>query len=199
MKLVTLLKPLVALSAAAAASGGLAADPRVDIQTNVGTIRIELYPAKAPQTVDNFLRYVKDGHFDGTVFHRIIAGFMIQGGGFDRNLRQKATRDPIRNEAEIGVKAGLKNDLGTLAMARTRDPHSATAQFFINVADNAFLNWGDARGDGNGYAAFAKVISGLDVVMQISKVETGPSGIFPRDVPRDAVVIEKMTLVADKK
>jgi peptidyl-prolyl cis-trans isomerase A (cyclophilin A)/peptidyl-prolyl cis-trans isomerase B (cyclophilin B) len=199
MKLVTLLKPLVALSAAAAASGGLAADPRVDIQTNVGTIRVELYPAKAPQTVDNFLRYVKDGHFDGTVFHRVIAGFMIQGGGFDRNLRQKATRDPIRNEAEIGVKAGLKNDLGTLAMARTRDPHSATAQFFINVADNAFLNWGDARGDGNGYAAFAKVISGLDVVMQISKVETGPSGIFPRDVPRDAVVIEKMTLVADKK
>ena len=199
MNLVTLLKPLVALSAAAAASGGLAADPRVDIQTNVGTIRVELYPAKAPQTVDNFLRYVKDGHFDGTVFHRVIAGFMIQGGGFDRNLRQKATRDPIRNEAEIGVKAGLKNDLGTLAMARTRDPHSATAQFFINVADNAFLNWGDARGDGNGYAAFAKVISGLDVVMQISKVETGPSGSFPRDVPRDAVVIEKMTLVADKK
>ncbi|TAK51751.1 MAG: peptidyl-prolyl cis-trans isomerase [Betaproteobacteria bacterium] len=199
MKLVTLLKPLVALSAAAAASGGLAADPRVDIKTNVGTIRIELYPAKAPQTVENFLRYVKDGHFDGTVFHRVIAGFMIQGGGFDRSLRQKATRDPIRNEAEIGVKAGLKNDLGTLAMARTRDPHSATAQFFINVADNAFLNWGDARGDGNGYAAFAKVISGLDVVMQISKVETGPSGIFPRDVPRDAVVIEKMTLVADKK
>ncbi|TAN51596.1 MAG: peptidyl-prolyl cis-trans isomerase [Betaproteobacteria bacterium] len=199
MKLVTLLKPLVALSAAAAASGGLAADPRVDIQTNVGTIRIELYPAKAPLTVENFLRYVKDGHFDGTVFHRVIPGFMIQGGGFDRNLRQKATRDPIRNEAESGVTAGLKNDLGTLAMARTRDPHSATAQFFINVADNAFLNWGDARGDGNGYAAFAKVISGLDVVMQISKVETGPSGIFPRDVPRDAVVIEKMTLVADKK
>ncbi len=199
MNLLKLLKPLVALSAAAAAGGGLAADPQVDIQTSAGPIRIELYPAKAPQTVENFLRYVKDGHYDGTVFHRVIAGFMIQGGGFDRELRQKTTREPIRNEAEMAVKAGLKNDLGTLAMARTRDPHSATAQFFINVADNAFLNWGDARGDGNGYAAFGRVLTGLDVVMQISRVETGPSGVFPRDVPRQAVVIEKMTLVPGKK
>ena len=199
MKLLKLLKPLVALSAAAVTGGGLAADPRVDIQTNAGPVRIELYPAKAPQTVENFLRYVKDGHYNGSVFHRVIAGFMIQGGGFDRDLRQKTTREPIRNEAEMGVKAGLKNDLGTLAMARTRDPHSATAQFFINVADNAFLNWGDPRGDGNGYAVFGRVISGLDVVMQISKVETGPSGIFPRDVPREPVIIEKMTLVPDKK
>ena len=199
MKLLKLLKPLVALSAAAVTGGGLAADPRVDIQTNAGPVRIELYPAKAPQTVENFLRYVKDGHYNGSVFHRVIAGFMIQGGGFDRDLRQKTTREPIRNEAEMGVKAGLKNDLGTLAMARTRDPHSATAQFFINVADNAFLNWGDPRGDGNGYAVFGRVISGLDVVMQISKVETGPSGIFPRDVPRESVIIEKMTLVPDKK
>jgi len=199
MNLLKLLKPLVALSAAAAAGGGLAADPQVDIQTNVGTIRLELYPAKAPQTVQNFLQYVKDAHFDGTVFHRVIPGFMIQGGGFDRSLRQKTTRDPIRNEAETGVNAGLKNDIGTIAMARTRDPHSATAQFFVNVADNAFLNWGDPKGDGNGYAAFGKVISGLDVVMQISKVETGPSGIFPRDVPRDTVVIEKVTLVPAKK
>jgi len=199
MKLLKLLKPLVALSAAAVTGGGLAADPRVDIQTNAGSVRIELYPAKSPQTVENFLRYVKDGHYNGSVFHRVIAGFMIQGGGFDRDLRQKTTREPIRNEAEMGVKAGLKNDLGTLAMARTRDPHSATAQFFINVADNAFLNWGDPRGDGNGYAVFGRVISGLDVVMQISKVETGPSGIFPRDVPREPVIIEKMTLVPDKK
>ena len=194
-----LIKPLVALSAVAAAGAGFAADPQVDIQTSAGPVRIELYPAKAPQTVENFLRYVKDGHYNGTVFHRVIAGFMIQGGGFDRELRQKTTREPIRNEAEMAVKAGLKNDLGTLAMARTRDPHSATAQFFINVADNAFLNWGDPRGDGNGYAVFGKVISGLDVVIQISKVETGPSGIFPRDVPREPVIIEKMTLVPDKK
>ena len=198
MKLLILLKPLLALSAAAAAGGGLAADPQVDILTSAGTIRIELYPAKAPQAVENFLRYMKDGHFNGTVFHRVIAGFMIQGGGFDRDLRQKATREPIRNEAEMGVKAGLKNDIGTIAMARTSDPHSATAQFFINVADNAFLNWGEAR-DGYGYTAFGKVVSGLDVVMQISKVETGPSGIFPRDVPRDPVNIEKVTLAPAAK
>ena len=194
-----LLTPLVALSAAAASGAGLAADPQLDIQTNAGTIRVELYPEKAPQTVENFLRYVKDRHYDGTVFHRVIPGFMIQGGGFDRNLGNKATREPIRNEAEMGVKAGLKNDTGTLAMARTRDPNSATAQFFINVADNAFLNWGDARGDGVGYAVFGKVVSGLDVVMKISKVETGPGGMFPRDVPRETVIIEKVTLVPAKK
>jgi len=194
-----LIKPLVALSAVAAAGAGFAADPQVDIQTSAGTIRLELYPEKAPQSVENFLRYVKESHYDGTVFHRVIPGFMIQGGGFDRALKNKPTRDPIRNEAEIGVKAGLKNDTGTIAMARTRDPHSATAQFYINVADNAFLNWGDARGDGVGYAVFGKVVSGLDVVTKISKVATGPSGIFPGDVPREAVVIEKVTLVPAKK
>jgi len=198
MKSLRLTLALVALSAAAAAGGGLAADPQVDIQTTAGTIRLELYPARTPQTVENFLRYVKDAHYEGTVFHRVIAGFMIQGGGFDRNLRQKTTREPIRNEAEMGVKAGLKNDTGTIAMARTGDPHSATAQFFINVADNAFLNWGDAR-DGYGYTAFGKVVAGLDVVMKIARVETGPAGIFPRDVPRETVVIEKVTLVPDKK
>ena len=198
MNLLKLLKPLVAFSAAAATGAGLAADPQVDIKTSMGTIRLELYPEKTPLTVENFLRYVKDAHYDGTVFHRVIQGFMIQGGGFDRELKHKATRDPIRNEAERGVKAGLKNDSGTIAMARTRDPHSATAQFFINVADNAFLNWGDARGDGVGYAVFGKVVSGLDVVMKIAKVETGPSGIFPSDVPRQAVIIEKITLVPAK-
>ncbi len=194
-----LIKPLVALSAVAAAGAGLAADPQVDIQTSAGTIRLELYPEKAPQSVENFLRYVRETHYDGTVFHRVIPGFMIQGGGFDRALKNKPTRDPIRNEAETGVKAGLKNDTGTIAMARTRDPHSATAQFYINVADNAFLNWGDARGDGVGYAVFGKVVSGLDVVTKISKVPTGPSGMFPSDVPREAVVIEKVTLVPAKK
>ena len=194
-----LLKPLVALSAAAAAGAGLAADPQLDIQTNAGTIRVELYPEKAPQTVENFLRYVKDRHYDGTVFHRVIPGFMIQGGGFDRNLGNKATREPIRNEAEMGVKAGLKNDTGTLAMARTRDPNSATAQFFINVANNDFLNHTAPTPQGWGYCVFGKVVSGLDVVMKISKVETGPGGMFPRDVPRETVIIEKVTLVPAKK
>src|SRR5512147_277680 len=117
MKLVQLIRPLVALSAAAAASGGFAADPEVDVKTSLGTIRLELYPAKAPATVANFLQYVKDAHYDGTIFHRVIDGFMIQGGGFDRSLREKATRAPIRNEAESGVRAGLRNELGTVAMA----------------------------------------------------------------------------------
>jgi len=199
MTLLKLLKPLLVFSAAAATGAGLAADPQVDIQTSAGTIRLELYPEKAPLSVENFLRYVKDAHYDGTVFHRVIPGFMIQGGGFDRDLKHKATRDPIRNEAERGVKAGLKNDTGTVAMARTRDPHSATAQFFVNVADNAFLNWGDARGDGVGYAVFGKVVSGLDVVMKIAKVETGPSGIFASDVPRQAIIIEKVSVVPVKQ
>ena len=132
------LKHLFLLSAAAVVpSGALAADPQVDLKTNLGTIRLELYPAKAPKTVENFLQYVKDGHFSGTIFHRVIDGFMIQGGGFDKNMKQKATRPPIENEA----KNGLKNDLGTLAMARTSAPHSASAQFFINTKNNDFLNY----------------------------------------------------------
>jgi peptidyl-prolyl cis-trans isomerase A (cyclophilin A)/peptidyl-prolyl cis-trans isomerase B (cyclophilin B) len=192
------LQPLVMLSAAAAAPGAIAADPQVDVQTNVGVIRLELYPAKAPKTVENFLQYVRDGHYSGTIFHRVIDRFMIQGGGYDTNYRQKPTRSPVRNEAEHGVKAGLKNETGTIAMARTSDPHSATAQFFINVSDNAFLDWGDSRGDGNGYAAFGKVVSGLDVVMKIAHTPTGAGGPFPRDVPRTPVVIESMTVVGAK-
>jgi len=168
------------------------------MRTSAGVIRLELYPAKAPKTVENFLQYVRDGHYNGTVFHRVIDGFMIQGGGFDASYRQKPTRSPVRNEAEQAVKAGLKNDVGTIAMARTSDPHSATAQFFINVNDNGFLNWGDPRGDGNGYAAFGKVISGLDVVMKIAKTQTGAGGPFPRDVPRNPIVIESMTVVGAK-
>jgi len=187
------LKPLVVLSAAAAAPGALGADPQVDIKTNMGTIRLELYPAKAPKTVENFLQYVKDGHYSGTVFHRVIDGFMIQGGGFDKDYRQKQTRAPIQNEA----KNGLKNDLGTIAMARTSDPHSASAQFFINVKNNDFLN---APGqDGWGYAVFGKVVSGLDLVTRIAKLPTGAGGPFRTDVPREAVVIESMTVVAAKK
>jgi peptidyl-prolyl cis-trans isomerase A (cyclophilin A)/peptidyl-prolyl cis-trans isomerase B (cyclophilin B) len=172
-------KQLFVLSAAAAVvPNALAADPQVDVRTTAGTIRIELYPAKAPKTVENFLQYVRDGHYNGTVFHRVINGFMIQGGGFATNFKQKATRAPIVNEAQAAVKGGLKNEVGTIAMARTSDPNSATAQFFINISDNSFLNWGDPRGDGNGYAVFGKVISGQDVVTKIAKTPTGPGGPF---------------------
>ena len=194
-------KQLFILSAAAVvpAGGALAADPQVDVRTTAGTIRLELYPAKAPKTVENFLQYVRDGHYNGTVFHRVINGFMIQGGGFATNFKQKATRAPIVNEAQAAVKGGLKNEVGTIAMARTSDPNSATAQFFINVSDNSFLNWGDPRGDGNGYAVFGKVISGQDVVTKIAKTPTGPGGPFPSDVPRQPVVIESMTVVGAQK
>ncbi|MFN2645343.1 MAG: peptidylprolyl isomerase [Burkholderiales bacterium] len=193
------LRYLFALSAAAVApAGALAADPQVDLRTNLGTIRLELYPAKAPKTVENFLQYVKDGHYNGTVFHRVIDGFMIQGGGFDADFRQKKTRGAIANEAQAAVKGGLKNEVGTIAMARTSDPNSATAQFFINVKDNSFLNWGDARGDGSGYAAFGKVVSGMDVVNKIAKLPTGSGGPFPRDVPKQPVVIESASVVTAK-
>jgi peptidyl-prolyl cis-trans isomerase A (cyclophilin A)/peptidyl-prolyl cis-trans isomerase B (cyclophilin B) len=184
-------KSLVMLSAAAAAPGALGADPQVDLKTSAGTIRLELYPAKAPKTVANFLQYVKDGHYDGTIFHRVIDGFMIQGGGFDGGYRQKATRDPIPNEA----KNGLENDLGTIAMARTSAPHSASAQFFINVKDNDFLNAAAAQ-DGWGYAVFGKVVAGMDVVLKIAKTPTGPGGPFRSDVPRETVVIQSATVVA---
>ena len=188
----------VLCAAAMVPAGALAADPQVDIRTSAGTIRIELYPAKAPKTVENFLQYVRDGQYNGTIFHRVIDGFMIQGGGFDKSFQQKRTRAPIVNEAQQAVKAGLKNEVGTLAMARTADPNSATAQFFINVADNAFLNWGDPRSDGHGYAVFGKVIDGMDVVTKIAKMPTGAGGPFPRDVPRPPVVIESMTVVGQK-
>jgi peptidyl-prolyl cis-trans isomerase B (cyclophilin B) len=185
-------------TAAVVPSGALAADPQVDLRTSAGTIRIELYPAKAPKTVENFLQYVKDGHYNGTVFHRVIDGFMVQGGGFDASFKQKPTRKPIANEAKAGISAGLKNDVGTLAMARTSDPDSATAQFFINVNDNAFLNSGDSKGDGVGYAVFGKVVSGMDVVTKIAKTPTGSGGPFQRDVPRPVVVIEQASIVAAK-
>ena len=171
---------LFLLSAAAVTPGALAADPQVDVRTSAGSIRLELYPAKAPKTVENFLQYVRDGHYNGTVFHRVIDGFMVQGGGMAANMQQKPTRKPIPIES----KNGLKNEVGSIAMARTSDPNSATAQFFINVADNSFLNWGHPRGDGNGYTVFGKVVSGMDVVTKIAKTPTGPN-----DVPRQAVVI----------
>jgi len=193
VKLADFCKSLVVLSAAAAAPGAAAADPQVDVKTSAGTIRLELYPAKAPKTVDNFLQYVKDGHYSGTVFHRVIDGFMIQGGGFDQKFSQKPTRAPVENEA----RNGLKNDLGSIAMARTSAPHSASAQFFINVKSNDFLNAAAAQ-DGWGYAVFGKVVSGMDVVTKIGKAPTGPGGPFRSDVPREAVVIESMSVVAQK-
>lgn len=192
MKLIDIWKPLVILSATAAGSGALGADPQVDLKTNLGTIRVELYPAKAPKTVANFLQYVKDGHYNGVIFHRVIPNFMIQVGGFDRDMKEKKTREPIQNEA----KNGLKNDIGTLAMARTSSPHSASAQFFINTKDNDFLNYPGQ--DGWGYAVFGKVVSGMDVVTKIGKVATGNSGNYS-DVPREPVVIESAALVSDKK
>jgi peptidyl-prolyl cis-trans isomerase B (cyclophilin B) len=194
MNLFKLWTPFVILSATAP-SPAAAANPQVDLTTSAGTIRLELYPSRAPKTVANFLQYVRDGHYDGTIFHRVIDGFMIQGGGFDRNYKQKPTRAPIPNEAEAGVKAGLKNEAGTIAMARTSDPDSATAQFFINVANNDFLNWGDPRGDGNGYAVFGKVVSGYDVVTKIAKSPTGRGGPFPSDVPREPIVIESVRVL----
>jgi peptidyl-prolyl cis-trans isomerase B (cyclophilin B) len=162
----------------------------VELHTNHGVIKLELDAAKAPKTVENFLNYVKKGHYDGTVFHRVINGFMIQGGGFEPGLKQKPTDAPIDNEANNG----LKNDNYTVAMARTNDPHSATAQFFINVNDNDFLNHSSPTPQGWGYAVFGRVVDGLDVVEKIKKVKTGSKG-FHQDVPVDDVVIEKAVVV----
>jgi len=159
---------------------------QVMLTTNHGNIKVELDDAKAPKTVANFVQYAKDGHFDNTVFHRVIKGFMVQGGGFEPGMKQKKARDPIDNEATNG----LKNDKYTLAMARTGDPHSASAQFFINAKDNEFLNFKSPNGAGWGYCVFGKVIEGMDVVDKIESVKTGRSG-FHEDVPVEDVIIQK--------
>ncbi len=177
---------LAALIALPIATSAWAQDVR--LSTSAGDIVIALDAAKAPKTVDNFLQYVKAGHYDGTVFHRVIPNFMIQGGGMTPDLKEKPVRAPIPLEA----KNGLVNDRGTVAMARTGDPNSATAQFFINVKSNAFLNAANAR-DGNGYAVFGKVISGMDVVDKIQNMPTGSVGPYD-DVPREAVIIKKATV-----
>jgi peptidyl-prolyl cis-trans isomerase B (cyclophilin B) len=162
-------------------------NPKVDLHIKgYGVITLELDQAKAPKSVENFLAYVKKGHYDNTVFHRVIPGFMVQGGGFEPGMKQKASDAPIANEANNG----LKNDNYTVAMARTNDPHSATAQFFINVADNAFLNHTAPSAQGWGYAVFGKVVAGKDVVDRIKAVKTGRKG-FHDDVPNDDVIIEK--------
>ena len=196
--------------------------PKVKFNTTAGDIVVEVYPDKAPKTVENFLQYVKDKHYDGTVFHRVIDNFMVQGGGFDAKYTQKPTRAPIAHEGrEALAKGGPKNTVGTLAMARTGDPHSASAQFFINVKDNAFLDPvvippGDpvprfeyqgrvyenvARAqliNANqlyGYTVFGKVVSGMDVVNKIKAMPTGPGGSFPSDVPKTPVVINSATII----
>ena len=195
--------------------------PRVKFTTTQGEVVVELYADKAPKTVANFLQYVNDKHYDGTVFHRVIAGFMVQGGGYDAQYKEKKTRAPIQHEGRQSLAAGLKNTTGTLAMARTNDPHSATSQFFINVVDNAFLDPTPIP-DGDpvakfeyqgrvyekvaraqllnapqlfGYTVFGKVTSGMDVVQKIRSTPTGAGGPFPSDVPRTPILIQSITLL----
>lgn len=163
---------------------------KVKLTTNMGDIVLELDAQKAPKTVENFVAYVQSGHYDGTIFHRVIGNFMIQGGGFESGMKQKATNAPIQNEAANG----LKNDKYTIAMARTPDPHSASAQFFINVTNNDFLNYTSATSQGFGYCVFGKVIEGTDVVDKIKGVKTGNSG-FHQDVPKEDVIITKAELI----
>ena len=189
MKSLRILRLVVCLTLALSASTAFAAGnaskeaPMVVMHTNLGDITIEVFEDEAPKTAANFLQYVQDGFYDGTIFHRVIPGFVIQGGGFDESYQQKKTRDPITNEADNGV----KNDRGTLSMARTSDPNSATSQFFVNLSDNAPLN--PSRGNA-GYAVFGKVTDGMDVVDQIADVPTGRAGPFRQDAPQEQVVIE---------
>ena len=163
----------------------------VQMETSAGTLRIELDEVKAPLCTANFLAYVNSGHYDGTIFHRVIKGFMLQGGGFDATMKQKSTLPPIKNEANNG----LKNKRYTLSMARTSDPHSATSQFFVNVTDNAFLDFKAENASGWGYAVFGQVVSGMDVVDSIEKVRTGRKGMHD-DVPLEDVLIVKATEVS---
>lgn len=172
-------------------TAAFAANPQVEMKTSQGAIVIELYPDKAPKSVANFLQYVKDGFYKGTIFHRVIDGFMIQGGGFTANMTEKPTRSPIVNEA----KNGLKNEAGAIAMARTSDPDSAAAQFYINLVNNAPLDYPGS--DGWGYAVFGRVIKGFDVVQKIGKTPTGSAGFY-RDVPTTPIVIESVSLLTGK-
>jgi cyclophilin family peptidyl-prolyl cis-trans isomerase len=165
-------------------------NPMVEMRTSMGTMRIELYPEKAPKTVENFLQYAREGFYDGTVFHRVIEGFMIQGGGFTPDMSEKGTRPPVENEASNG----LKNVRGSVAMARTNDPHSASAQFFINTVDNPFLDFQSETVQGWGYAVFGQVVEGLETLDAIKKVQTGNRGPHS-DVPRDPVIIESVRVL----
>ena len=188
----------LALSSLAFAAPAAAANPQVEFDTTAGKIRVELYPDAAPKTVANFLDYVKAKHYDGTQFHRVIAGFMIQGGGYTADFQQKPTKPPVPIESEQSSKAGMLNVPGTLAMARTSDPNSATAQFFINVNDNKSLNFRSPDVRGYGYTVFGKVVSGMDVVEKIAKTRTEAAGPFASDVPAERVVINKAFVVEAK-
>ena len=183
IKTIVILGALVALVTAGAGMA-VAANPKVEMETSKGKMVIELFPDKAPETVKNFLNYVETKYYDGTIFHRVIPKFMIQGGGFTSDMKQKSAGAPIKNEADNG----LKNDRGTIAMARTGDPHSATAQFFINSVNNDFLNHKSKTQQGWGYVVFGKVIAGVDVIDAISAVKTVTRGRF-RDVPAETIEI----------
>jgi peptidyl-prolyl cis-trans isomerase A (cyclophilin A) len=195
---------IAAIAAAALSLPVQAANPQVELDTTLGKIRLELYPEAAPKTVENFIAYVKAKHYDGTQFHRVIDGFMIQGGGFTTDFKEKPTRPPVVNEAERSSKAGLLNVPGTIAMARTSDPNSATSQFFINVNDNRPLNYPSR--DGYGYTVFGKVVDGMDVVNKIAKVSKGRGKPVPpgtpldaKDVPTEPVVITRAVVVEGAK
>jgi peptidyl-prolyl cis-trans isomerase B (cyclophilin B) len=181
---------MAGIASAAPQPGQAKPNPRVLLETNKGKIVLELYADKAPKTVDNFLTYVKSGHYNGTIFHRVIKDFMIQGGGFDTSGKQKATRAPVQNEADNG----LANETGTVAMARTRDPHSAGAQFFINLKNNSFLNHTAKTTEGWGYTVFGKVAEGMDVVNAIAQVKVSP-GRISEAVPAEPVVITKASVL----
>lgn len=219
--LTRLVTALAAATALGAASQALAADPRVKFVTSEGEFVVEVYPDKAPKTVQNFLQYVKDKHYDGTIFHRVIKNFMVQGGGYDKDYKQKETRASVQHEGRAAVAKGLRNEPGTIAMARTGDPHSATSQFFINVVDNTRLDPviippGDPVAKFEymgqtyenvprknlvnhpqlfGYTVFGKVVSGMETVEKIRNTPTGSGGPFPTDVPQKMVVIQSATLV----
>jgi cyclophilin family peptidyl-prolyl cis-trans isomerase len=197
---------LTAIALTLASGPTSAANPQVELDTTAGKITLELFPDAAPKTVENFLAYVKGKQYDGTQFHRVIDGFMIQGGGFTADFSPKPTRPPIVNEAEMSSKAGLKNVPGTIAMARTSDPNSATNQFFINVNDNTRLNFRSPDPTGIGYTVFGKVVAGMDVVNKIAKAAKGggkpvPPGtpVDPRDVPSEPIVITSAKIIDSAK
>jgi peptidyl-prolyl cis-trans isomerase A (cyclophilin A)/peptidyl-prolyl cis-trans isomerase B (cyclophilin B) len=181
----------ILLSLNALPAGAAGANPQVELKTSMGTLVLELYPENAPLTVQNFVQYVKDGHYNGTIFHRVIPGFMIQGGGYNASFAEKPTRAPVKNEAGNG----LRNATGMVAMARTADPHSATAQFFINVADNPMLDFRSPTREGHGYTVFGKVIKGMEVAQRIAKVPTGRGQPPHTDVPVKPVIIETARLL----
>jgi peptidyl-prolyl cis-trans isomerase A (cyclophilin A)/peptidyl-prolyl cis-trans isomerase B (cyclophilin B) len=187
VRLPRFLTTLLLLWCSVLAGHAAAANPQVEFTTNVGSFVVELYSDKAPATVDNFLRYVNDGFYKGTIFHRVIPGFVVQGGGFTKDYQQKPTREPVKNEAANG----LKNVTATLAMARTSDPHSATAQFFINLKDNNFLDHRAPNPREYGYTVFGRVVKGMDVVQKIAAVPTGAGGPFPAEVPQQTVIVEE--------